>query len=87
MPNAVIRSARGLGLMLGIELAPNIPNLPGDAGRTQAVRFAQLLHNAGVLTIPAGAQVLRLLPPLNLHQSEAEEGLSVLEDIAARIAA
>jgi acetylornithine/succinyldiaminopimelate/putrescine aminotransferase len=83
----VIRSSRGLGLMLGIELAPNIPNLPGDAGRTQAVRFAQLLHNAGVLAIPAGAQVLRLLPPLNLHQSEAREGLSVLEDIAARIAA
>jgi acetylornithine aminotransferase/acetylornithine/N-succinyldiaminopimelate aminotransferase len=82
----VIRNARGLGLMLGIELAPNIPNLPGDSGRTQAVRFAQLLHAAGMLAIPAGAQVLRLLPPLNLRQREAEEGLSVLEAVAARIA-
>ncbi len=83
----VIRNTRGLGLMLGIELAPNIANLPGDASRTQAVRFAQLLHTAGVLTIPAGAQVLRLLPPLNLRQSEAEEGLAILEAVAAKVAA
>jgi len=83
----VLRAARGLGFMLGIELAPNIPGLPGDPGRTQAVRFAHLLHNAGILTIPAGAQVLRLLPPLNLRQSEAEEGLSMLESITAKIAA
>ena len=27
----VIRQVRGLGLMLGLELAPDIPNLPGDA--------------------------------------------------------
>jgi acetylornithine/N-succinyldiaminopimelate aminotransferase len=83
----VIRGARGLGLMLGIELAPNIPNLPEDPSRTQAVRFARLLHAAGVLTIPAGAQVLRLLPPLNLRQGEAEEGLAKLEAVAAKLAA
>jgi len=82
----VIRGARGLGLMLGIELAPNIPNLAGDASRTQAVRFAQMLHAAGVLTIPAGAQVLRLLPALNLSRSEAEQGLAVLEAVAAKAA-
>jgi acetylornithine aminotransferase/acetylornithine/N-succinyldiaminopimelate aminotransferase len=82
----VVRSVRGLGMMLGIELAANIPNLPGDASRTQAVRFAQLLHGAGVLTIPAGAQILRLLPPLNLRQSEAEEGLNILEALAQKLA-
>jgi acetylornithine/succinyldiaminopimelate/putrescine aminotransferase len=82
----VVCNARGLGLMLGIELVPNIPNLPGDPSRTQAVRFAQLLHAAGVLTIPAGAQVLRLLPPLNLRQTEAEEGLAILDSVAAKLA-
>jgi acetylornithine/N-succinyldiaminopimelate aminotransferase len=81
----IVRTARGLGLMLGIELAPNIAKLPGDPARTQAVRFAQLLHTAGVLTIPAGAQVLRLLPPLNLSQGEAEEGLATLEAVAAKL--
>jgi 4-aminobutyrate aminotransferase-like enzyme len=82
----ILRNARGLGLMLGIELAPNIESLPGDASRTQAVRFAQLLHAAGVLTIPAGVQVLRLLPPLNLSRGEADEGLAVIEAVAAKLA-
>jgi len=83
----VFRGARGLGLMLGLELAPDIPNLPEDPSRTQAVRFARLLHAAGVLTIPASGQVLRLLPPLNLRHSEAEEGLATLEAVAAKLAA
>lgn len=82
----VLSQVRGLGLMLGIELTPNIPNLPGDPGRTQAVRFAQLLHASGVLTIPAGTQVLRLLPPLNLRLGEAEEGLAAVEAIAVKLA-
>lgn len=82
----VVRSARGLGMMLGVELATNIPNLPGDGSRTQAARFAQLLHGAGVLTIPTGTQVLRLLPPLNLRQTEADEGLNILEGLVQKLA-
>src|SRR5439155_678286 len=65
---AMIRNVRGLGLMLGLELAPDLPNLPGDTNKTQAVRFANLLHAAGLLAIPAGTHVLRFLPPLNLRQ-------------------
>lgn len=82
----VIRSARGLGLMLGVELAPNVPRLPGDATKTQSVRMANLLHAAGLLTIPAGPQILRLLPPLNLRRNEAEEGLTILEHVARQLA-
>jgi acetylornithine aminotransferase/acetylornithine/N-succinyldiaminopimelate aminotransferase len=78
---ALIRAVRGLGLMLGMELAPNIPNLPGDPNKTQAARFANLLHAAGLLTIPAGGQVLRLLPPLNLRQPEAQEALAIIETV------
>jgi acetylornithine/N-succinyldiaminopimelate aminotransferase len=84
---AVIQQVRGLGLMLGVELAPNVPNLPGDPTKTQAVRMANLLHTAGLLAIPAGGQILRFLPPLNLHQSEAEEGLKIVESVVARLAA
>ena len=39
-----------------------------------------------VITIPAGTQVVRLLPPLNLRQSEAEEALRIIEDACAKIA-
>ena len=67
-------------------LQSNIPNLPGDTTKTQAVRFVNLLHAAGLLTIPAGANVIRLLPALNLRQSEAEEGLRIIESVAAKLA-
>ena len=76
---------RGLGLMLGLELAPDLPNLPGDTNKTQAVRFANLLHAAGLLAIPAGTHVLRFLPPLNLRQVEANEGLQIVESIFANL--
>ncbi len=82
---SVVRNVRGLGLMLGMELAPGIEKLPGDSNKTQAVRFANLLHAAGLLAIPTGAQVLRFLPPLNLRPSEAEEGLKIVESVAARL--
>ena len=81
----VIQTVRGLGLMVGIELTPNIPNLPGDSSKTQAVRFVNLLHAAGLLAIPAGAQIMRFLPPLNLRQSEAEEGLKLIESVVAKL--
>jgi 4-aminobutyrate aminotransferase-like enzyme len=82
---SVLKSARGLGLMLGLELTPEIRNLPGEPNKTQSVRFANLLHAAGLLTIPAGAQILRLLPPLNLRRTEAQEGLSIIENVAAKL--
>jgi acetylornithine/N-succinyldiaminopimelate aminotransferase len=81
----VIRGGRGLGLMQAIELASDIPNLPGDKSKTQSIRFANLLHQAGLMLIPAGTQILRFLPPLNLRQSELEEGLSLIESVAARL--
>ena len=84
---AVIQTVRGLGLMLGVELAPNIAGLPGDPEKSQAVRFTNLLHAAGVLVIPAGGQIIRLLPALNLRRNEAEEGLHVLDSVVAKIAA
>ena len=72
--------------MIGIELAPDIPKLPGDRSKTQAVRFANLLHAAGLLAIPAGTQIMRFLPPLNLRPSEAEEGLKIVESVVAKLA-
>ncbi|MCU0784071.1 MAG: aspartate aminotransferase family protein [Verrucomicrobia bacterium] len=83
----VIADVRGLGLMVGFELKPDLAKLPGDATKSQSIRFVKLLHAAGVLTIPAGANVIRLLPPLNLRRDEAEEGLQILESVIAKIEA
>jgi acetylornithine/N-succinyldiaminopimelate aminotransferase len=81
----VVRQVRGLGLLLGFELAPDLPRLPGDSRKSVAARVANLLHAEGLLTIPAGTQILRLLPPLNLRQNEAEEGLKTLESVIATL--
>src|ERR1700755_2318128 len=82
----IIHQTRGVRLMIGLALAANIASLPGDSSKTQAIRFVNLLHAAGLLTIPAGAQAIRLLPALNLRQSEAEEGLRTIESVAAKFA-
>jgi acetylornithine aminotransferase/acetylornithine/N-succinyldiaminopimelate aminotransferase len=82
----VIQNVRGLGLLLGVELTPNIAKLPGDSAKSQAIRFVNMLHAAGLLTIPAGTHVIRLLPALNLRPSEAEEGLKIIESAVAKLA-
>ena len=83
----VIQNVRGLGMILGVELASNIPNLPGDSTKPLASRVTNLMHAAGVLVIPAGANVLRLLPALNLTRGEAEEGLKLIESVVAELSA
>ena len=83
----VIRRVRGLGLMLGVELAPReqIPALAAS-DKPAALQVVLRLHEAGVLTVPAGTQVVRLLPPLNLSRAEAEAGLAALEQVVAALA-
>ena len=54
--------------MIGIELA--------DAGdRNAAIPFVKKLMAAGLLAIPAGERVIRLLPPLNVTGTEIDEAL------------
>jgi acetylornithine aminotransferase/acetylornithine/N-succinyldiaminopimelate aminotransferase len=81
----VIHNVRGLGLMLGMELVPDLAKLPGDQSKPQSLRFVNQLHAAGLLTIPAGTQVIRLLPALNLQPNDAEAGLKIIESAVAKL--
>ena len=76
----VVKRARGFGFMLGLELVENIPAL-ASGNQTAAVQLVNRLHAAGVLTIPAGTQIVRLLPPLNLKPQEAGEGIGKIEEV------
>jgi acetylornithine aminotransferase/acetylornithine/N-succinyldiaminopimelate aminotransferase len=82
----LITQVRGLGCMLGVELAANIPKLPGDSSKSVSARVVQLLHAEGLLLVPAGNQVLRFLPPLNLTRADAEQGLHILQTVLAKLA-
>jgi acetylornithine aminotransferase/acetylornithine/N-succinyldiaminopimelate aminotransferase len=79
-----VRAVRGMGLMLGFELAPDIPSLTVE-GKMPSSLFASRLQDAGVLVIPAGQNVLRILPPLNLSRGDAEEGLILIERVVAKL--
>jgi len=81
----VIRSVRGLGFMLGIELAESIPAF-ASTGKVASLNFVNRLHDAGVLTVPSGTQVVRFLPALNLSRAEAAEGVALIAGIAKAIA-
>jgi acetylornithine/N-succinyldiaminopimelate aminotransferase len=67
----VVRDARGVGLMIGIEFDPGFA----------AIETVKRLHERNILTVPAATSVIRLLPPLNLSQDEAEEGLRAIEAV------
>jgi acetylornithine/N-succinyldiaminopimelate aminotransferase len=81
----VVKSARGFGFMLGFELAEKIPAFDAS-DKSAAIQFTNRMHAAGVLVIPAGTQVIRLLPPLNLKPQEAGEGISKIEEVVKSLA-
>ncbi len=81
----VVKRSRGIGFMLGLELAEKIPAFAASE-KTPAIQFVNRLHAAGVLTIPAGNQIVRLLPSLNLKPQEAGEGISKIEEVVKSIA-
>lgn len=82
----LIKDVRGLGLMIGVELQPEIKNLPGDPAKMQAIRMVVQLQHAGMLTVPSGAQVIRFLPPLNLQPTQAQEALDVFDKVLGSLA-
>ena len=82
---AVVKRSRGLGFMLGLELMEKVPGLAAS-DKPAAVQVVNRLHAAGVLTIPAGTQIIRLLPPLNLKPQEAGEGIAKIEEVVKALA-
>ncbi|MFB6280793.1 MAG: aspartate aminotransferase family protein [Haloferacaceae archaeon] len=62
------REVRGLGLMVGVEV---------KRGATRLLRDLALEH--GVLALPAGRTVVRLLPPLVIDEGDADRIVRALE--------
>lgn len=81
----VVREVRGLGLMIGIEFQPDLRAFAREQ-KSPAIQVVHRLHEKGVLTVPAATSVIRLLPPLNLSESEADEGLHAIEEVIAAFA-
>ena len=65
----VITEIRGEGLMMGLRINDKMP----------AADFAALVRQEGLLVIPASENVVRLLPPLIIGESEVAEALPRFE--------
>jgi acetylornithine/LysW-gamma-L-lysine aminotransferase len=66
LPERAAREVRGRGLMIGIEL------------RGKVAPLLHALQSRGVLALPAGATVLRLLPPLVIAESDLFSALDII---------
>lgn len=70
----VFKGVRGTGLMLGLECVM----VNGDV--------VAALREQGLLTVPAGDNVVRILPPLVIGDAEIDEGLGMIETAATALA-
>ena len=71
----VFESVRGQGLMIGLKM--KIP--AGD--------FIAMAREQGLVVLPAGDNVVRLLPPLTLSEDEARQGVALMDATAAALEA
>jgi acetylornithine/LysW-gamma-L-lysine aminotransferase len=69
----VVREIRGLGLMVGIELREKV-----------APTLKALMVEHGVIALPAGPNVLRLLPPLIVNREEIDLALGAIGEVLPR---
>lgn len=66
----VFEEVRGQGLLLGLKLKPPV----GD--------FVNAARAEGLLTVGAGENVVRILPPLNISETDVREAIGMLERAA-----
>lgn len=65
-----IKCVRGIGLMLGIVVDPE-----------KRADYVQAMMDKGLLTLTAGKDTIRLLPPLTLSLEQVDEALSIMKEV------
>jgi acetylornithine/LysW-gamma-L-lysine aminotransferase len=68
LDHPAIREVRGLGLIVGIQL------------RSRVTPVLKNLQDRGVLALPAGFNVLRLLPPLIITRAELQQVVNAIAE-------
>lgn len=86
----LITDIRAFGMMIGFELDDaRLAALPAvqASGKLPSIFLAWELLQAGLLVVPAGPKVVRWLPPMNLTDAQADEGLRLFKTVLDRLAA
>ncbi|HEX7973237.1 MAG TPA: aspartate aminotransferase family protein [Anaerolineales bacterium] len=71
IPSPLVREVRGLGLIVGIEL------------KKKVAPYLQALESRGVIALPAGMTVIRLLPPLVITHEQLDRVVDALTEVLA----
>ena len=69
----LFEGVRGQGLMIGLKM------------KTPSAEFLAAARANGLIVLPAGDNVVRLLPPLTLSEDEAREGMELLSKTASQL--
>jgi acetylornithine/LysW-gamma-L-lysine aminotransferase len=69
LESPLVREVRGMGLMVGVDL------------RLRVTPILRALMARGVLALPAGSTVLRLLPPLTIGQDELATVVGAIREV------
>ena len=65
----LVREVRGLGLLVGIEV------------KKKVAPYLQAMTERGVIALPAGMTVIRLLPPLVITYEQLDRAVAVIEEV------
>jgi len=71
----MFESVRGQGLMIGLKM------------KSSSAEFIAAARANGLVVLPAGDNVMRMLPPLTLSEAEAREGIELLNKTASQMEA
>lgn len=71
----MIDEIRGVGLMIGVKMNQTISNLD----------MVSKLIEENLLTVPAGENVIRILPPLNITKDHCEEALNKFDKALTKL--
>ncbi len=85
----LITEVRAFGMMIGFELDEarlNALDAVRASGKPASIWLAAELLKDGLLVVPAGPKVVRWLPPLNLTDVQADEGLTIFKATLDRVA-
>ncbi len=78
----IVTGVRGQGLLLGIALDASL--IPTPEGKTAAAVVVSHLMESGLLVPAAGPDTFRLLPPLNVTESEIDEALAIIHSVLSK---
>lgn len=84
----ILSGLRGVGLMLGFVLDPaamaSVAGFP-ESDKTPSIFVVNAAREAGLLTVPAGDEVVRWLPPLNATDGEVDEALAIFHGVLSTL--